>query len=100
TNYVANWNMLCRSEPASLGYTAPPQKFANVTDGLSNTIMIGEAYAWCEGRGRTAFLAWHTGQGGFAAPSRNGVHNFGLTFNLTNASVDAGNGPVSVTVSN
>ena len=30
------------------GDTAWPQTFNNVTDGLSNTILLGEAYAWCE----------------------------------------------------
>ncbi len=86
TNYLANWNILCAPDPTTAGYTAWPQTFNNVTDGLSNTIMLAEAYAWCEGRGRTAFLAWHTGQGGFSPPASsngvgvNGVHNFGLTF--------------------
>ncbi len=86
TNYLANWNILSAPLPATAGYTARPQNFMNVTDGLSNTVMLGEAYAWCEGIGRTAFLAWHTGQGGFAPPNSsnglpvNGVHNFGLTF--------------------
>jgi prepilin-type N-terminal cleavage/methylation domain-containing protein len=86
TNYLANWNILCAPLPATDGYAAPPQSFTSVTDGLSNTVMLGEAYAWCEGIGRTAFLAWHTGQGGFSPPAAtnglpvNGVHNFGLTF--------------------
>ena len=90
TNYVANWNMLSMNQP-TLGYQAAPQRFANVTDGLSNTVMLSEAYAWCEGRGRTAFIAWHNGGGG---ASYGGVHNFGLTFNV--GSIDVGQGAISV----
>lgn len=100
TNYLANWNILCADQPANAGYSARPQKFTNVLDGLSNTIMLAEGYAWCENRGRTAFLAWHLSQGGFTAPSRNGVHNFGITFNLLNTQIDNGTGPVTVTLSN
>lgn len=96
TNYLANWNIMCADLPATAGYSARPQTFQNVTDGMSNTILIAEAYAWCESRGRSAFLAWHTGQGGFSAHGgRNGVHNFGLTFNLSSAQIDFGNGPVT-----
>ena len=100
TNYLANWNILSAEQPSVAGYTARPQKFANVTDGLSNTILLAEAYAWCESRGRTAFLAWHLSQGGFSAPSRNGVHNFGLTFNVANTQIDNGTGPVTVPATN
>lgn len=103
TNYLANWNILCARQPAADGYTAPPAAFNSVTDGLSNTILMAEAYAWCEGRGRTALLAWHVaGNGGFTPPSSNGlavngVHNFGLTYSLSNNQIEvAGN---SVTVS-
>jgi hypothetical protein len=103
TNYVGNWNIFSADQPASAGYAARPQKFANVTDGLSNTIMLAEAYAWCETRGRTAFLAWHIGtstgnaHGGFLVP-RNGTHNFGITFNLESTQIDNGTGAANVNV--
>jgi prepilin-type N-terminal cleavage/methylation domain-containing protein len=96
TNYLANWNIMCAPLPAADGYTAPPVNFSSVSDGLSNTILLAEAYAWCEGRGRTALLAWHTaGNGGFSPPSSNGlavngVHNFGLTYSLGNNQIEVG----------
>jgi hypothetical protein len=106
TNYLANWNMLSMNQPAA-GYAAAPQKFANVTDGLSNTILLAEAYSFCEGRGRTALLAWHiNGLGGFYPPASsngtavNGVHNFGLTYSLPNNQIDLGSGPVTVQSTN
>ena len=92
TNYLANWNMFCSI--SSLGYESPPMRFSQVTDGLSNTIMLAEAYSWCEGLGRTAFLAWHNGGGGL---SYGGVHNFGLTYDLSNNEISIGGGaPVPV----
>ena len=87
-SYLANWNILCMNDPA-LGYAAPPQKFNNVTDGLSNTVMLGEAYAWCESRGRTAFLAWWQGNLG-GSTNYGGVHNFGLTYSLSSDQVSVG----------
>ncbi len=92
TNYLANWNMFCLPS-AARGYEAGPQTFSQIQDGLSNTIMLGEAYAWCEGRGRTAFLAWNT-----RANSLGGVHNFGLTYNLSNHQIDVGNIGTSIAV--
>jgi len=92
---------MCENESA--GFSAAPMNFAYVKDGLSNTILLAEAYAWCEGRGRTAFLAWHlTGNdGGFPNPPNNGVHNFGLTYSLsTTQAIDFGNGPINITTSN
>src|SRR5439155_16541819 len=55
-----------------------------------------EGYAWCEGRGRTALLAWHDGaNGGY---SYGGVHNFGITYGLNNHRLQVGtNPPVTVT---
>jgi prepilin-type N-terminal cleavage/methylation domain-containing protein len=95
TNYLANWNVITDGT-RSLGYRAPPQKQVQVTDGLSNTVLLGEAYQWCEGRGRTALLAWHDGASG--GMSYGGVHNFGLTYALNNHQVQVGNDPpVSVT---
>lgn len=96
TNYLANWNVFSAEQP-SLGYQAPPQKFTNVTDGLSNVVLLAEGYAWCEARGRTALLAWHLGGGG---NNYGGVHNFGLTFGLGNNKIDLGAGPVSVASAN
>jgi len=88
TNYLANWNALTNGNVTS-GYLAGPRTMNSVTDGLSNTVFFGEGYAWCEDRGRTALLTWHNGSnGGFSAPTRNGVHNFGLTYSLNNAQLD------------
>ena len=95
TNYLANWNVLTNGN-AALGYQAPPQSMAAVTDGLSNTIILAEGYEWCEGRGRTAFMAWHIGAG-----YGGGVHNFGLTYGLSNNQITVGDGtPQSVTAAN
>ena len=78
TNYVANWNTLTNT--GTLGYRSPSSNMASVTDGLTNTILLAEAYEWCEGRGRTAFMAWHEGSNG--GVNYGGVHNFGLTYSL------------------
>jgi prepilin-type N-terminal cleavage/methylation domain-containing protein len=86
TNYLANYNAFTNGNGAQ-GYQAAPQNFGAITDGVSNTVLFGEGYAWCEGKGRTALLGWHvwsgsgTGEGGMQVPL-NGVHNFGLTFAL------------------
>ena len=98
TNYLANWNALCVPQPTTngAGYTARPQSIADITDGASHTILLGEAYAFCEGRGRVAFLAWSEGLGGFSAGytgvydgsiPRKGLHNFGLTYMMNPAQV-------------
>jgi prepilin-type N-terminal cleavage/methylation domain-containing protein len=93
TNYLANWNAFTNGN-AALGYTAPPQPLTSITDGLSNTVLLSEGYAWCENRGRTALMAWHTGGGG---ASYGGVHNFGLTYSLTNNQIQiTGDNPVAV----
>jgi len=95
TNYLANWNAITDGTQ-SLGYQAPPQTMLKITDGLSNTVLLGEGYEWCEGRGRIAFLAWHTGTGNFG-----GVHNFGVTYALSNNQLSvAGGAPVTVTAAN
>jgi prepilin-type N-terminal cleavage/methylation domain-containing protein len=98
TNYVANWNALTNGN-SSLGFQAPPQRLERITDGLSNTVLLAEAYAWCEARGRTAFVAWHEGSnGGTLTGSPNGVHNFGITYALSNNQFSVGGGaPQSVT---
>jgi prepilin-type N-terminal cleavage/methylation domain-containing protein len=99
TNYLANWNAFTNRRAAD-GYTALTTKFQKFTDGTSKTLLFGEGYADCEGKGRTAFLAWHKGSdGGFSAYG--GVHNFGLTFSLSSTQeIDNGNGPVKVSSTN
>ncbi len=96
TNYLANWNAFSAEQPTQ-GYQAVPQRFANIGDGISNTVFLAEAYSWCESRGRTALLAWHLGGGG---NYYGGVHNFGLTFGLGSNQIDLGNGPVTVASAN
>jgi hypothetical protein len=96
TNYLANWNTITSGQ-ANLGYRAPPSRTARVTDGLSNTVLLGEGYSWCENRGRTAFIAWHEGSNG--GTGYGGVHNFGITYGLSNHQVQVGNDP-PVMVSN
>ncbi|MBA4063150.1 MAG: hypothetical protein C0501_05450 [Isosphaera sp.] len=98
TNYLANWNALTDgdfnrfTDDTKRGFTAPPQKMTAITDGVSNTVLLGEAYEWCEGRGRTAFMAWHESNWGGMSVSRRGVHNFGLTYELNPAqlTIDGG----------
>jgi hypothetical protein len=95
TNYLANWNALTKGT-GSLGYQSLSQDMSSITDGTSNTILLAEAYAWCENRGRTAFMAWHIGAG-FGG----GVHNFGLTYDLNGQQISVGGQPpVTITTSN
>lgn len=87
TNYLGNWNVFSDGNRTA-GYTAPPGNFQRVStaDGMSNTIMFAEAYAWCDGRGRNAYLAWFPSNG-LVNPSRRGVHNFGITFSLSSSTL-------------
>jgi hypothetical protein len=78
TNYLANWNAFANNNPQS-GYLSPPQKLATITDGLANTVMFGEGYSWCDGKGRLALNSWD-------------YHSFGLTWPLHDAIVDDGSG--------
>jgi type II secretory pathway pseudopilin PulG len=71
TNYLANWWALS-GDDLSLGWLSPPQSFAAIRDGLSNTVLFAEGYAWCDGTGRIALYP----------PNQ---HNFGLTQALPNA---------------
>src|SRR5262249_54768545 len=57
TNYLANWHAFANNNPQS-GYRTPPQNMATITDGLANTILFSEGYAWCDGKGRLAFNSW------------------------------------------
>ncbi len=98
TNYLANWNALTNGDDAQ-GYKAAPQALKGIQDGLSNTVLLSEGYAWCEGRGRTAFVAWHESNNGGA--SYGGVHNFGLTYSLSNNKLQpTGRDAVTVTKAN
>jgi len=62
TNYLANWHAFGSGND---GLWTAPQPFSAITDGLSNTILFGEAYANCDGLGRIALYSWW-------------YHNFGL----------------------
>jgi prepilin-type N-terminal cleavage/methylation domain-containing protein/prepilin-type processing-associated H-X9-DG protein len=62
TNFVANWHAFTTEDA---GLWSGPVNFAGITDGLSNTILFGEAYANCDGLGRIALYSWY-------------YHNFGL----------------------
>jgi prepilin-type N-terminal cleavage/methylation domain-containing protein len=89
TNYLANWNAWSGScgdgtatygawDAHGLGYFSPPRGFNTITDGLSNTILLAEGYASCDGLSR---IALYTA----------GYHNLGITPGLSNATV-TGNG--------
>jgi prepilin-type N-terminal cleavage/methylation domain-containing protein len=82
TNYLANWHALS-GDDVHRGYTSGPQRFKNITDGQANTVLLGEGYSWCDGKGRLALNAWD-------------YHGFGLTWALHHASVDIGNGDTNV----
>ena len=97
TNYVANFNALTDGNAATLGYRASPQRLERISDGLSNTVLLAEAYAWCEGLGRTAYLAWNKDGDGGLFPSANrttvfGTHNFGITYSIINRQLTVGGG--------
>lgn len=66
TNYQANWNVWgdtngdgsTMEDYGGTGKDAPAQKFLNIKDGLSNSILLAEGYAHCDSLGRTAFFSW------------------------------------------
>jgi len=77
TNYLANWNTLGASigdgtspfglwSKNKMGYFSPAVSLSTITDGLSNTLLVAEAYAQCDGRSRIAFYAANR-------------HNFGIS---------------------
>lgn len=86
TNYLANWHAFASDDPQS-GYLTPPQKFSAIADGLSNTVLFGEGYSWCDGKGRIALNSWD-------------YHSFGLTWSLKNAILDDGSGEKKVNFPN
>ena len=90
TNYLANWNAWSNSSgngtatygdwsAGSLGYYTAPQRFATITDGLSNTVLFAEGYALCDTLPRIALYS----------PN---YHNFGLTSTLPNGTTVTGVG--------
>jgi len=102
TNYLANWNAITQGV-TSAGFMSPAQRTNSVTDGLSNTVLLSEAYEWCDGRGRTAYVAWHNNNYGGSGSNGNygGVHNFGLTYGLNNVQLSvAGGAPQTVNAAN
>jgi prepilin-type N-terminal cleavage/methylation domain-containing protein len=78
TNYMANYNAFTTGKN---GINAGPQSFVAVPDGLSNTILFGEGYQWCDGKGRKALDSWDG-------------HNFGLTFRFDNVRLNDPNSSV------
>jgi prepilin-type N-terminal cleavage/methylation domain-containing protein len=88
TNYLANWNVMSDSNGdgtatsgnwSSYGYYAPPQNFKAITDGLTNTVLLAEGYASCDGLVR---IALYTA----------GYHNFGITPGFSNITVTSAGG--------
>ena len=90
TNYLANWNAWCNSSgdgtatygnwsPGNLGFYSAPQRFASITDGLSDTVLFAEGYAQCDTLPRIALYS----------PN---YHNFGLTSALPNGTSITGSG--------
>lgn len=85
TNYLANWNAFGDSTgdgSSTYGawtrwgyYTAPPN-FQSISDGLTNTIMVAEGFANCDGRSRIALYSAN-------------YHNFGITSALGSSLGDA-----------
>jgi prepilin-type N-terminal cleavage/methylation domain-containing protein/prepilin-type processing-associated H-X9-DG protein len=65
TNYLANYNAW--SPDPAYGVWAPPVRFAQITDGLSSTVLFGEGYQNCDSIGRIALYSWY-------------YHNFGLNW--------------------
>jgi prepilin-type N-terminal cleavage/methylation domain-containing protein len=86
TNYLANWHALAGDDP-NVGYQSLAQHFGTITDGLTNTVLLGEGYSWCDGKGRLALNSWD-------------YHSFGLTWGLPDATVDLGNGDQTVNFPN
>jgi prepilin-type N-terminal cleavage/methylation domain-containing protein len=56
SNYMANWNAWGDGKDS---LWTPAQRFAALTDGLSNVVLLGEGYANCDGLGRIALQSWY-----------------------------------------
>jgi prepilin-type N-terminal cleavage/methylation domain-containing protein len=63
TNYLANYNAWTANP--GYGVWAPPVRFNQITDGLTETVLFGEGYQTCDTIGRIALYSWY-------------YHNFGL----------------------
>jgi hypothetical protein len=101
TNYLANWNAFGNStgdastaagmwSDKNLGWNAPPQKFMQLKDGMSNIVLFGEGFAVCNGTSRAAVYP----PGDDTVSPRLG-HNFGITPRLTNVSITSSTGEFS-----
>lgn len=64
TNYLANYNAWAIPNSPN-GIWALPVRFAQFSDGLSDTVLFGEGYQNCDSIGRIALYSWY-------------YHNFGL----------------------
>ena len=67
TNYLPNWNAWTEGLTTPAPYNRPI-RFAEIRDGVSNTILLGEGYSLCSGRDRIAL--YNAGE----------YDNFGITW--------------------
>jgi len=95
TNYEVNWNAFGDSgwkggdgdtNYAGSGYAAPSQKINLIKDGLSNTVFVGEAYAYCDRTYHSAFYSWAPNGGSYG-------HTFGLTWFIGIGGLDGASYP-------
>jgi prepilin-type N-terminal cleavage/methylation domain-containing protein len=56
TSYAANWNAWGNG---TNGLYTPAQKFTDIKDGLSNTVLLGEVYQNCDRLSRIALYSWY-----------------------------------------